>query len=164
MTWVRGVSILLGGVLVTAGVSKLCFPSAGAIVMIMGAFEIGEEHWTVVERFWLAIAVYEVGLGVAMVSGVAAHRWQYLLGGVVVGFVVFDVVRWLRGAEPDCGCFGEFQIASQWWHVWLKHGVLVGAAAAIALVSPVPESLVLSENCAEPVLRRIGHSESVDDQ
>jgi hypothetical protein len=106
---------------------------------------VAGDAWPRVMRAVQAVAIMEVGLGLAMLVLPAPRKWIVLLACALAMFLCWDVARFLSGGLADCGCFGPIKIATAWWHVWVKHAVLLGSC------------VVLAANCAWPQ-RKEGNS------
>jgi uncharacterized membrane protein YphA (DoxX/SURF4 family) len=95
--------LLLGGVWVTAGVLKLPDPAAGlravrAYRLLPGAL---------VAPVAFGLPVVEIGIGLALLVGVAVRLAAVSSGVLLAVFIAAVVSAWARGLEIDCGCFGN---------------------------------------------------------
>jgi uncharacterized membrane protein YphA (DoxX/SURF4 family) len=94
--------LLLGGVLLVAGVLKLPDPAEG--VRAVRAFRLLPEP--VVPAVGYGLPVLEIALGVLLVLGTAVRLAAVLTAVLLAAFVVGILGAWLRGLAIDCGCFG----------------------------------------------------------
>ncbi len=121
--------MVAAGLLVVAGVAKVCHPQGAQRVIEFLGFPLDI-------RGVQLLGAAEAGLGVAaIVSGV---RWVAV--AVAIAFGCFALIAsWLlssRADLPSCGCLGSLDTPPSLVHVVL--GLLgVGAASAAALATPV---------------------------
>jgi uncharacterized membrane protein YphA (DoxX/SURF4 family) len=84
----------------------------------------------------LAVALpwFELGVGAAVVTGVAEPWPAAIAVGLLVVFTAWIVVHLLRGEHPPCACFGSFSAAPlSWWHAARNAGLIaLGVVAAVA--------------------------------
>lgn len=125
--------VALGLVFIAAGLAKGLYGAAPLVTQSIDLMGLSELQWVRVERAWLAISVFEVALGVALACSARAMRWNVALCSALVAFLAWDVARWSAGLSPDCGCFGAFRMATEWWHVATKHVVLWTVAATLLI-------------------------------
>ena len=94
--------LVLGGVLLWAGLSKITALSASA--MAVRAYELFP--YDVANAIGYVLPVVEVLLGALLVLGLFT-RWSALVGGLLMlAFVAGIASAWARGLSIDCGCFG----------------------------------------------------------
>lgn len=94
--------LLLGGVLISAGVLKL--PDPAESVRAVRAFQALPE--VVVPTVGYGLPVLEVVVGAMLVLGIAV-RLSAVVGAVLmVAFTAGIASAWARGLTIDCGCFG----------------------------------------------------------
>ncbi|MCO7220164.1 MauE/DoxX family redox-associated membrane protein [Klenkia sp. PcliD-1-E] len=94
--------LLLGGVLVVAGVLKL--PDPAAAVRAVRAYQLLPEPLVAPVAFGLPAV--EVVVGLALLAGVAVRAAAVASAVLMVVFLVGIVSAWARGLQIDCGCFG----------------------------------------------------------
>ncbi|WP_091564073.1 MauE/DoxX family redox-associated membrane protein [Klenkia taihuensis] len=94
--------LLLGGVLVVAGVLK--FPDPAAAVRSVRAYQLLPEPLVAPVAFGLPAV--EVVVGLALLAGVAVRAAAVAAAVLMVVFLVGIVSAWARGLQIDCGCFG----------------------------------------------------------
>jgi uncharacterized membrane protein YphA (DoxX/SURF4 family) len=94
--------LLLGGVLLAAGLLKLPDPAEG--VRAVRAFRLLPEP--VVPAVGYGLPVLEIALGALLVLGTAVRLAAVLTAVLLAAFVVGILGAWLRGLAIDCGCFG----------------------------------------------------------
>lgn len=105
------VRILLGVVMVWAGVAKAVDPSS--FQHAISAFDLVSVPVSAVGALYLPWL--EIVLGVALLMG--SWGWQsalLLTGGVVTLFTVVMASAVWRGLNPDCGCFGTGSSTAAW--------------------------------------------------
>lgn len=141
-------SLLLAGVFVAAGISKLRRPDALSATL----YTLGARNKSLRRATARLLALCELGIGLWLFSGVALGEAALLAGGVLLVFTGMLWVLWsLSGTNTvSCGCFGESS-ADQgvWWGI-ARNVLLVGAAVVVAAVdadraadgSLVPAALV----------------------
>lgn len=97
-----GSRLVLGGVLLVAGLAKVTDPVAS--VTAVRAYELLPES---MERFTgYGLPFLELGLALLLLAGFAT-RVAAIVGGVLmIGFVIGIISAWSRGLTIDCGCFG----------------------------------------------------------
>ena len=95
--------LILGGILVVAGVLKIPHPDKSA--MSVRAYELLPVP--VANVFGYSLPWVEVGVGLLLVFGIAV-RINALIGTLLmVMFIVAISQAWARGLTIDCGCFGS---------------------------------------------------------
>ena len=116
---------LLGAALVVAGGSKI--QAWGR--WIDDARGLGAPRAVAVVLPW-----FEVALGAAVISGLAAP-WPTVFALVVLGgYTAWIVGLLVRGRHPPCACFGALSAAPlSWWHVARNAGLMLLAVLAISL-------------------------------
>ncbi len=94
--------LVLGGVLVVAGLLKVSSPRASA--RAVQAYQI--LPFDVATYVGYALPVVEILVGTLLVLGLFT-RFAALVGGLLMlAFVVGITSAWARGLTIDCGCFG----------------------------------------------------------
>jgi uncharacterized membrane protein YphA (DoxX/SURF4 family) len=94
--------LILGGVLIAAGVLKAGNPAHAA--MAVRAYELLPV--TLANILGYALPWVEMGAGLALVIGVAVRGSAILGGGLMLVFIAAIAQAWARGLSIDCGCFG----------------------------------------------------------
>lgn len=94
--------LVLGGVLVAAGLAKL--PDPDASVRAVRAYQLLPE--TVVPAVGYGLPVLEVVVGVLLVVGLAVRLSAVVAAVLMAAFVGGIASAWTRGLTIDCGCFG----------------------------------------------------------
>jgi uncharacterized membrane protein YphA (DoxX/SURF4 family) len=95
--------LILGGILIVAGVLKIPHPDKSA--MAVRAYELLPV--SVANIFGFSLPWVEVGVGVLLVLGIAV-RINAAIGTLLMFlFVVAISQAWARGLTIDCGCFGN---------------------------------------------------------
>ena len=95
--------LILGGILVVAGVLKIPHPDKSA--MSVRAYEL--LPIPVANIFGYSLPWIEVGVGLLLMAGIAV-RINALIGTVLmVMFIIAISQAWARGLTIDCGCFGS---------------------------------------------------------
>lgn len=95
--------LVLGGILVVAGVLKIPHPDKSA--MSVRAYEL--LPIPIANIFGYSLPWIEVGVGLLLMAGIAV-RINALIGTVLmVMFIIAISQAWARGLTIDCGCFGS---------------------------------------------------------
>lgn len=95
--------LILGGILVVAGVLKIPHPDKSA--MSVRAYEL--LPIPIANIFGYSLPWIEVGVGLLLMAGIAV-RINALIGTVLmVMFIIAISQAWARGLTIDCGCFGS---------------------------------------------------------
>ena len=96
------VRLILGGVLIVAGVLKVGNLQKSA--MAVRAYEL--------LPIWMAnflgysLPWIEIGIGVLLVIGVSVRVMGLLGALIMLAFIIAIAQAWARGLSIDCGCFG----------------------------------------------------------
>jgi uncharacterized membrane protein YphA (DoxX/SURF4 family) len=126
-------SLLLAGVFVAAGITKLRRPDAVSATL----HTLGVRNKSLRRVTARLLAIGELGIGFWLVSGVALEEAALLAGAVLIVFTgLLLVLRSLSGTNTvSCGCFGE---SSADWGVWwgIARNVLLVAPAVVVAVDP----------------------------
>ena len=94
--------MILGGVLLAAGLLKIQHPAKSA--MAVRAYEVLPV--SLANFLGYALPWFEVGIALMLILGIWV-RWSAVLGGALLFlFVVAIAQAWVRGLSIDCGCFG----------------------------------------------------------
>jgi uncharacterized membrane protein YphA (DoxX/SURF4 family) len=94
--------LLLGGVLVVAGLLKL--PDPAAAVWAVRAYRLLPE--ALVGPVAFGLPVVEVAVGLALLVGVFVRTAALAAALLLVVFLGAVGSAWARGLQIDCGCFG----------------------------------------------------------
>jgi uncharacterized membrane protein YphA (DoxX/SURF4 family) len=94
--------VILGGVFVVAGASKL--PDPDAAVRAVRAYRLLPEWLVAPVAFGLP--VLEIAVGLALLAGVFVRTAALASAVLLVVFLVGVGSAWARGLQIDCGCFG----------------------------------------------------------
>jgi len=120
--------LVLGGLLVLAGVSKLvdrpAFRQAVAEYQLLPA--------TLERPFAMALPWLEVVIGALLLLGLATNVVAALGGALFLSFGVAIGVNLARGRSFDCHCFGSVQRDPIGWAALLRSAALVLAAVVVA--------------------------------
>jgi putative oxidoreductase len=95
--------IILGGVFLVAGATKI--PAPGALAASIRSYELGLPEWFV-SLSSHALPYLEVMLGVYLLAGLFTRASAWTANGLTVLFLLALVQGALRSLEIDCGCFG----------------------------------------------------------
>ena len=126
---VRGVRVLLGLLLVVAGLAKIGAPQAFAgQIENFDALPIGWENLFAVTLPWV-----EVVAGLALGLGVQARSAAWLALGLLLVFDAAIVQAMARGLNIDCGCFGTAAGTRVGLAKLAENGALTLAAAIASL-------------------------------
>lgn len=94
--------LLLGGVLVVAGLLKL--PDPAEAVRAVRAYRLLPE--VLVGPVAFGLPVVEVAVGLALLAGVFVQTAAVAAALLLAVFLVGVGSAWARGLQIDCGCFG----------------------------------------------------------
>lgn len=94
--------VVLGGVLLAAGLLKVQHPAKSA--MAVRAYEV--LPISVANVLGYALPWIEVGIALLLILGIWV-RWSAVAGSALLFlFIVAIAQAWARGLSIDCGCFG----------------------------------------------------------
>jgi len=96
--------IVLGGVFLVAGASKI--PNPGALAAAIRSYGLGLPEWFV-SLSAHALPYLEVLLGLYVLVGLFTRFSAWATNALVIIFLLALVQGALRGLEVDCGCFGS---------------------------------------------------------
>jgi putative oxidoreductase len=96
--------IVLGGVFVVAGATKI--PNPGALAAAIRSYELPLPEWFV-SLSAHALPYLEVMLGLYLIAGLFTKVSAWATNGLTIVFLLALVQGALRGLEIDCGCFGS---------------------------------------------------------
>lgn len=116
--------IVVGGVFILAGVSKLIVPLEESIA-VAKAWEILPDPWLTMYAWILPWAEVLFGLGVLVG---AWHRFSSTMVGLMtVSFLIAIAINIFRGKElVDCGCFGElFSLGETFQDLFWRDAILL---------------------------------------
>jgi uncharacterized membrane protein YphA (DoxX/SURF4 family) len=94
--------LLLGGVLVVAGVLEL--PDPAAAVRAVRAYRLLPEG--LVGPVAFGLPVVEIAVGLALLAGVYVRTAAIAAAVLMAVFLAAVGSAWARGLQIDCGCFG----------------------------------------------------------
>ena len=127
--------LILGGVFLYAGVSKVFDPGALAASIRSYELPLPEGFVTVGAH---ALPLLEILLGLYLLIGLFSKASAWSASGLIVLFSVVLIQGAVRGLEIDCGCFGSTTpttASSLWVDVMRDLGLL---ALALQLVYAAP--------------------------
>jgi putative oxidoreductase len=126
--WVRrGLSLIVGGVFVYAGVIKIGGPQSLADTVA----EFGILPNFAIVAFALGLPVFEILAGLLLVSGWRARVGALAVAIAIVAYIGAIGTALARGLTIDCGCFGAAPAtrAGMWLDLARDLAILAGAAA-----------------------------------
>jgi uncharacterized membrane protein YphA (DoxX/SURF4 family) len=94
--------LLLGGVLVVAGLLKM--PDPAAAVRAVRAYRLLPEG--LVGPVAFGLPVVEIAVGLALLAGVYVRTAAIAAAVLLAVFLAAVGSAWARGLQIDCGCFG----------------------------------------------------------
>ena len=94
--------LILGGVILAAGLLKVTHPAKSA--MAVRAYEV--LPITIANFLGYALPWVEVGIALLLIIGVAVKPGAWAGGFLMVLFIIAISQAWARGLTIDCGCFG----------------------------------------------------------
>jgi uncharacterized membrane protein YphA (DoxX/SURF4 family) len=101
--------LLLGGVLVVAGMLKV--PDPAAAVRAVRAYELLPEPLVAPVAFGLPVV--EIAVGLALLAGVFTRAAAVAAAVLLVVFLAGVGSAWARGLQIDCGCFGDGGVVAE---------------------------------------------------
>lgn len=137
---ILGFRIIVGGVFVVAGVSKLIAPLA-EFIAVADAWGILSDPWLTLYAWILPWAEVLFGLGVLVG---AWHRISStMVGLMIISFLIAIAINFFRGKElADCGCFGElFSLGETFQDLWWRD---IGLLLMTVWIGFMPKPLWLS--------------------
>ena len=117
--------VLLGGVFLVAGATKI--PNPGALAASIRSYELGLPEWFV-SLSSHALPYLEVMLGLYLLAGLFTKVSAWATNGLVILFLLALLQGALRGLEIDCGCFGT-SADGEAGNLWLAAARDVGLLA-----------------------------------
>lgn len=96
--------LLLGGVFLYAGASKVLDP--GGLAVSIRSYGLGLPEWFVTFSAY-SLPLIEVLLGIYLLVGLFTRTSTWAVNVLLVVFLAALVQGALRGLEIDCGCFGS---------------------------------------------------------
>jgi uncharacterized membrane protein YphA (DoxX/SURF4 family) len=97
-----GARLVLGGVLVVAGVLKL--PDPAAAERAVRAYRLLPEG--LVGPVAFGLPVVEIAVGLALLAGVFVRTAALATAALLAVYIAAVGSAWARGLQIDCGCFG----------------------------------------------------------
>jgi putative oxidoreductase len=95
--------LLLGGIFLYAGVTKILDP--GALAASIRSYELGLPEWFVTAAAY-SLPWLEVLFGFYLLVGLFTRVSAIIVSGMMVVFTLALLQGAARGLEIDCGCFG----------------------------------------------------------
>ncbi len=129
LQWIGVVArLVVGGVLLVAGVLKVSDPIAGKVAV--RAFEIVPEP--LVGAVAYGQPALEIAVGLCLLLGLLTRPAAGVAAVLVAAFALAIVSVWVRGIEIDCGCFGgggaeEGASSAYPWDLARNTGLLLGS-------------------------------------
>ena len=118
----------------------LCFVwAASAKLLDPVAFLSAVESYQVVEAEtarWVALILPWLELWAGIGLALPWLRWAsgWILGLLLLGFMVLHSSAWWRGLDVDCGCFGTLDGGSTYAYLLVRNGMLLlGVAVLICM-------------------------------
>jgi len=137
--------LVLGGIFVYAGISKLIFPNTHLWPMFVLRFSISVnlssfaqqvESYKIISPEASQVVAHtlpfvEIALGLLLLIGWQLRIWATAITAVMVGFLAVVTRAYLLHMDINCGCFGTPEKLTGWTVV------RDGALAALALLTTV---------------------------
>ena len=123
--------LLLAAVFTASAFTKLA--DRGGFKSALGSFAVPEGLRALAA---VLIPVLELAIGIGFLP--AASAWVAAGGafGLLVVFTVAIIASLVRGRRPECHCFGQLSSAPVSWKTVMRNGILMAAAAAVAVRGP----------------------------
>ena len=116
MQWIARIAYwIVAAVFIYAGAIKVVAPDA----FLSSVLSYDVFGYTLSALVALFVPYLEVFAGLALATGFWRRGAEYLVGGMLVVFLVLIVQAWIRGLEIDCGCFGSKPGAEPTSFLWL---------------------------------------------
>lgn len=117
------IRLLLGGIIAVAGVAKLLDISGFAAIIRTYQFSLSD---SVVGILAAAIPIFELGLGVWILSGYALRKAAVVSMLMHAGYGTLLTIMLIRGIHlTNCGCFGVFLARPLQWYTPLEDVALI---------------------------------------
>lgn len=117
------VRILLGLLIAAAGIGKLL--NIPGFVLVIGTYQLDVP----IVLAWIiafAVIIFEIGLGLWMVSGYRLGQAAFLSILMHLGYAGLLTLTFMRGVQLlNCGCFGVFLPRPLHWYTPLEDVVLI---------------------------------------
>ena len=128
--WVAVVArLLVGGLFVFAGISKLLLPH-GEVMALVKQYQVIPD--VLASPIAAGLPWLELASGTALCIGFLTTPAAWLVGAQLVAFSVLMVVVLAAGVPiEDCGCFGNLGIRETPLHVLIRDLILLGVLAAV---------------------------------
>jgi len=104
--------IILGGVFLAAGASKVLDP--GALAASIRTYELPLPEWFV-SLSAHALPFLEILLGLYLLAGLFTRLSAWATNGLIILFILALLQGAMRGLQIDCGCFGSSTGESNLW-------------------------------------------------
>jgi putative oxidoreductase len=104
--------IVLGGVFLVAGASKVLDP--GALAASIRTYELPLPEWFV-SLSAHALPFLEILLGLYLLAGLFTRLSAWATNGLMILFILALLQGAMRGLQIDCGCFGSSTRESNLW-------------------------------------------------
>ena len=120
--------------------SVLAAAVVGATLLVSAVAKLASRDWPaqaaalgVGRLLARLVPVLELGIGAALVAGLARHVVGWVAVALLGSFTALLVVRLRQGRRPVCACFGRLSRRPIGWSSIVRNGVLIGLAAAGSL-------------------------------
>jgi putative oxidoreductase len=138
--------IILGGVFLVAGATKIPYP--GALAVAIRSYELPLPEWFV-SLSAHALPYLEVLLGLYLLAGLFTKISAWATNGLMLLFLFALIQGAARGLQIDCGCFGS-SADTEGSNLWLAAARDVGLLALGLHLALAP----LGRFSADALLRR----------
>ena len=128
--WVAVVArVLVGGLFIFSGVSKLLLPH-GEVIVLVKQYQVIPDF--LVPPIAAGLPWLELASGTALCIGLLTTLAAWLVGAQLVAFSLLMVVVLVAQIPiEDCGCFGNLGIRETPLHVLIRDLILLGVLAAV---------------------------------
>ena len=128
--WVAVVArVLVGGLFIFSGVSKLLLPH-GEVIVLVKQYQVIPDF--LVSPIAAGLPWLELASGTALCIGFLTTLSAWLVGAQLVAFSLLMVVVLVAQIPiEDCGCFGNLGIRETPLHVLIRDLILLGVLAAV---------------------------------
>ena len=120
--------------------SVLAAAVVGATLLVSAVTKLASRDWLaqaaalgVGRLLARVVPVFELGIGAALVAGLARHVLGWVAVALLGSFTALLVLRLRQGRRPVCACFGRLSRRPIGWSSIVRNVVLISLAAAGSL-------------------------------
>jgi putative oxidoreductase len=125
--------LLLGGILLLSGMTKLGVPKAFAESIYSYEMPLPD---ALVQVMAVGLPPLELGLGIWLLMGLFTRFSAAVSGGLMVVFLVALIQAAFRGLDPNCGCFAGAAGTNPWGEAMIQALGPIGTYLANERIGP----------------------------